>query len=189
MKSLTMLYVLFILTPDMISQDFNLFDNYFIDETMRIDYYHIGNATEEFITMDQIYKYGMWAGSRKYLIDDLNIGRYCVKIYDSATNELIFSKGFDSYFGEYKTSNEGIEGIKRTFHETVLIPYPKNKIIFSMERRDQKQMLLEFYRKEVDPGDMMIISDDVKDRQVKIYNSQLNGDPHNRVDVVILGEG
>ena len=66
-----------------LSQNFADFDKYFLDETMRIDYHHVGNAVEEIITMDQIYKYGIWAGSRKSLIDNLNLGRYCVKIYDA----------------------------------------------------------------------------------------------------------
>ncbi|MGB5287903.1 MAG: M64 family metallopeptidase [Ignavibacteriaceae bacterium] len=181
--------LLLFFTPFVLAQDLDFFHEYFIDETMRIDYYHIGNSSEEIITMDQIYKYGIWAGSRKYLIDDLNLGRYCVKIYDAATNQLIFSKGFDSYFGEYKTSSEGLEGIKKTFHESVLIPYPKNKIIFSMERRDEKQSLFEFFRREIDPNDVMIIRDEIKNRQVKVYDSESNGDPHSRVDVVIIGEG
>lgn len=183
------LFLISLLTSPAISQDIEMFNNYFIDETMRIDYYHIGNAAEEFITVDQIYKYGIWAGSRIHLIDDLNLGRYCVKIYDAASNQLIYSKGFDSYFGEYKTSTEGIEGIKKTFQESAIIPYPKNKIIFSMERRDQKQMLFEFFRKEINPDDIMIIRDEVKNKQVKVYNADSNGDPHKRVDVVILGEG
>jgi hypothetical protein len=172
-----------------INQVFADFDKFFNDETMRIDYFHIGNSTEELITLDQVYKYGIWAGSRKYLVDDLNLGRYCAKIYDAATNQLIFSKGFDSYFGEYKTSTEGLNGIKRTFQESVLIPYPKNKIIFSLERRDEKQNLFEFFRTEIDPADVMIIRDEVKNKQVKVYDAESNGDPHDRVDIVILGEG
>ncbi len=188
-KLILILFLSSFLTSTTFSQAFAAFDKYFIDETMRIDYFHIGNAKEEFITKDQIYKYGIWAGSRVHLIDEMNLGRYCVKIYDAASNELIYSKGFDSYFGEYKTSSEGLEGIQKTFHESAIIPYPKNKIIFAMERRDEKQNLFEFYRREIDPQDIMIIRDDVKNKMVKVYNADSNGDPHNRVDVVILGEG
>ena len=182
-------FLISLCTISVTGQSIETFNKYFIDETMRIDYFHIGDAKEEFITLDQIYKYGIWAGSRKNLIDNLNLGRYCVKIYDAASNELIYSKGFDSYFGEYKTSTEGIEGIKKTFHESAIIPFPKNKIIFSMERRDEKQMLFEFLRREIDPNDIMIIRDEVKDKMVKVYNADSNGDPHNRADIVILGEG
>lgn len=190
MKNLTIVaFLTSLLISSAMSQSFENFDKYFLDETMRIDYFHIGNATEEFITLDQIYKYGIWAGSRKNLIDDMNLGRYCVKIYDAASNILIYSKGFDSYFGEYKTSSEGIEGIKKTFHESAIVPYPKSKIIFAMERRDEKQNLFEFFSREIDPADIMIIRDQVKDKMVKVYNADSNGDPHNRTDVVILGEG
>jgi hypothetical protein len=119
----------------------------------------------------------------------MNLGRYCVKIYDAASNELIYSKGFDSYFGEYKTSSEGIAGIKKTFHESAIIPFPKNKIIFAMERRDEKQNLFEFFSKEIDPEDIMIIRDEIKGKFVKVYNADSNGDPHSKADIVILGEG
>ena len=188
-KVIFILFLSSILTTSLFSQDFSTFKKYFIDETMRIDYYHIGNAKEEFITLDQIYKYGIWAGSRTNLIDEMNLGRYQVKIYDAESGEVIYTKGFDSYFGEYKTSQAGIDGILKTFHETAIIPYPKNKIVFAMERRDEEQMLFEFYRTEIDPNDVMIIRDEIKDRQVYVYDAESNGDPHNRVDVVIIGEG
>jgi len=178
-----------LLTSSALSQEFGNFNKYFLDETMRIDYFHVGEAKDEFITLDQIYKYGIWAGSRVHLIDNMNLGRYCVKIYDAASGELIYSKGFDSYFGEYKTSSDGMAGIKKTFQESAVIPYPKSKIIFSIERRDKEQNLFEFFRREIDPADIMIVRDKIKDKMVKVYSADSNGDPHSRVDVVILGEG
>jgi len=170
-------------------QDLSTFNKYFLDETMRIDYYHIGNAKEESITLDQIYRYGIWAGSRVHLIDEMNLGRYLAKIYDAASGQVIYSRGFDSYFGEYKTSSDGLAGISKTFSESAIIPYPRNKIIFTMERRDEKQNLFEFYRTEIDPENVMIIRDEVKDNLVRVYDAESNGDPHNRTDIVILGEG
>ncbi|MBT8378648.1 MAG: IgA Peptidase M64 [Ignavibacteria bacterium] len=181
--------LLFLLTSNLVAQDLDFFDQYFVDQTMRIDYYHIGDANEEYITLDQVYKYGIWAGSRVRLFDELNLGRYCVNIYDAESNLLLYSKGFDSYFGEYKTSDNGLDGIQKTFHETILIPYPKNKIIFSFEKRDNLQELFEIYRMEIDPDDVMIIRDEIKDRQVKVYDSEMNGDPHTRVDIAVIGEG
>jgi len=190
MKKLIQLqFISVIISFSLSAQDFEFFDRYFYDQTMRIDYFHIGNAMEEFVTLDQVYRYGIWAGSRTHLFDELNLGRYAVKIYDVESNLLIYSKGFDSFFGEYKTSDKGSEGIQKTFHETILIPYPKNKVILSFEKRDNVQELYEIYRMEIDPEDVMIIRDEIKDRQVKVYDSELNGDPHSRVDIVIIGEG
>ncbi|GMR25591.1 MAG: IgA Peptidase M64 [Ignavibacteria bacterium] len=172
-----------------IAQNFETFNKYFIDKTMRIDYYHIGDADTELITVDQVYQYGIWAGSRVHLIDNFNNGRYYIKIYDAASGELIFSKGFDSYFGEYKTSTAALDGIKKTFHESALIPYPNSKIIFALEMRDDKNLLNEFFRREINPDDVDIRRDDLGDLSVMVFETDENGDPHKRVDVVILGEG
>ena len=130
-KAFSLIAVLILMNSTNFAQDIEYFDRYFTDQTMRIDYYHIGDANEEYITLDQIYQYGIWAGSRVRLIDEMDLGRYAVKIYDGESNLLIYSKGFDSYFGEYKTSDRGLDGIQKTYHETVLIPFPKGKIIFS----------------------------------------------------------
>ena len=156
---------------------------------MRIDYFHIGDAIEEFITIDQVYQYGTWAGSRVNLLDNFNNGRYYVNIFDAESRELIFSKGFDSYFGEYKTSEDAIDRIKRTYHETALIPYPQNMIIFSIEKRDRNNHMFQIFTEHIDPADVSIIRDEIKDRSVVIYEADKNSDPHSRVDIAILGEG
>jgi hypothetical protein len=92
-----------------------LFDDFFMDKTMRLDYFHIGDAREEWITVDRIYEQGIWAGHRINLIDPFNNGRYYIKVYD-LSGRLIYSKGFDSYFGEYKTTDLAMKGLKRTYH-------------------------------------------------------------------------
>jgi hypothetical protein len=184
-------FILFIVICNSSSsaQVFDNFDKFFIDKTMRIDYFHIGDAQTEIITIDQIYNYGIWAGSRAHLIDEFNVGRYCVKIYDKNSEELIYSKGFDSYFGEYKTSTAALDGIKKTFHESAIIPYPKEKIIFALERRNKENKLNEFFRQEIDPDDVNIRRDDLNDLRVMVFETDKNGDPHKRVDVAVIAEG
>ena len=171
------------------AQVFDKFDDFFIDKTMRVDYFHIGDAQTEIITIDQIYKYGIWAGSRVHLIDEFNVGRYYVKIYDKNSEELIYSKGFDSYFGEYQTSSEALDGIKKTYHESALIPYPKVKILFTIERRNKENKLIEFFTREIDPDDVNIRRDDLVDLMTMVFETDKNGDPHKRVDVAIIAEG
>ena len=165
------------------------FSDYFKDQTMRIDYFHIGDANTEMVTIDQVYRYGKWAGSTKSLIDDFDNGAYYYKIFDAASGKLIFSRGFDSYFKEYQTSDEASKGIKRTYNESAIIPFPKNKIKFVLEKRDKQNKLNEVFSAEIDPSDLYIIKDAVKDKAVKVYKSHFSGDPHSKVDVVILGDG
>ncbi|PKL84294.1 MAG: peptidase M64 [Ignavibacteriae bacterium HGW-Ignavibacteriae-3] len=165
------------------------FNGYFTDQTMRIDYFHIGDAASELVTIDQVYQYGTWAGSVKNLIDEFNNGAYYYKIYDLSTGKLIFSKGFDSYFKEYQTSDAASKGIKRTYHESAIIPFPKVKIRFVLEKRDRMNILNEVFSSEIDPADLYIIKDSVKDNAVKVFESHMGGEPHTSLDVVILGDG
>jgi hypothetical protein len=183
------LFFLMILFVDIAAQINIRFDDYFIDKTMRIDYFHIGDAASEVVTIDHIYKYGIWAGSLNNLLDNLNNGAYHYKIYDAASGKLIYSLGFDSYFKEYQTSEEAANGIKRTYHESAIIPFPKNKIKFVLEKRDKQNKFNEAFSTEIDPFDLYIIKDAVKDKNAKIYKIHSNGDPHKKVDVVILGDG
>ena len=117
-----MLICLMALTACSQTKSQDVFVRHFVDKTMRIDYYHSGDARQELVTLDHVYEYGVWAGSLHNLIDRFDNGRYYTKIYDLDSGELIFSKGFDSYFGEYKTTSEALDGVKRTYHETVLMP-------------------------------------------------------------------
>ncbi len=164
------------------------FNDDFVDKTMRIDYFHIGNAEEEIITIDKIYVGGVWAGSKKNLIDNFNNGRYYVKVYDLNSKKLIFSKGFDSYFGEYKTTDPAIKGKKRTYHETVLIPFPKNKIKIEFEVRGKDFELKPFFSEIIDPQDIFIIKESPM-KDVEVIEVLRNGKPENMLDIVIVAEG
>jgi hypothetical protein len=165
------------------------FNDFFHDQTLRIDFYHSGDAKSETITLDRCYRYGTWAGSRLRLTNLSETGRYFVEIHDPATNQLIFSRGFDSYFGEYKTSNPALQGIARTYHESILIPLPRNRVCFTLKGRDRENQWHELYDSEIDPQDITIIHENYIDESVRVMNSHYSGDPHGRVDLVILAEG
>jgi len=182
---LVLILVIFSSAP---AQDNVRFEDYFTDLTLRIDYFHIGNSGEEVITIDQLYQQGIWAGSRRNLIDPFNIGRYSVKIYDEVSGNLVYSKGFDSYFGEYKTTDAALGGEKRTFHESVLIPYPQNRIIFTLEVRNRENRLLPLFKKTIDPASNSIHKERPGDGTY-VFEAFLSGDPHTKVDVAIIGEG
>jgi hypothetical protein len=164
------------------------FDKYFVDQTMRVDYFHTGNSKEEMITLDRVYEQGIWAGSRRNLIDPFNCGRYCVKVFDVASGELIFSKGFDSYFGEYKTADAAIRGVKKTYHESALIPFPKKKINFSVELRNRENILQPIFSAEIDPADIFINREPLAEG-VKVFEVLKNGNPHEKVDIAFVAEG
>ncbi len=189
MKRASFLFIIILSISAMLSCQTRLdFDRFFVDKTMRIDYFHSGDAKEERVTLDQVYEQGIWAGSRKNLLDEFNNGRYYAKVYDSSSGELIFSKGFDSYFGEYKTTNQALQGTKRTYHETVLIPYPKKGIVFALEVRNRENILQPLFSQEVDPAALTIIKERLG-KGVKVIDILKSGDPHHKVDIAFIAEG
>lgn len=190
MKFLLKIFILFIFTVMTVYSQSNVgFDNYFVNKTLRIDYYHIGDKNSEIITLDRIYQYGIWAGSLKNLIDHFNNGKYYAKVYDVKSGRLIFSKGFDSYFGEYITSTPAEKGIKRTYSESVLIPSPKKEIKFEIYKRNRFNKLERIFSCRINPDSTDIVRDNMRDKTIKVINEVSNGDPHHKVDIAVLAEG
>jgi IgA Peptidase M64/Peptidase M64 N-terminus len=185
---LAVLSSLILATTGCVAAEPPAFDRWFLDETLRIDYFHTGNSDEEIVSLDQMWRQGIWAGSRTRLLDNLDLGRYYAKVYDSASGELLYSRGFDSYFGEWKTTAPAAEGVRRTYQESALVPFPKAPIDFVLEVRQADYALAEIYRVKIDPAGYLIREDELSDDAV-IVKAAYGGDSHSRVDVVILGEG
>ncbi len=164
------------------------FEALFHDETLRIDYFHTGDATEEIISLDQMWRQGTWAGSRTRLVDELDLGRYYAKAFDAESGELLWSRGFDSYYGEWKTTSKAANGMRRTYHESALMPLPRKPVVFTLSVRVQDNSLDEIYRVEIDPEDWRIRRDALP-ADVQVVKAAVHGDSHPRVDIAIVGEG
>ena len=80
------------------------FDLYFMPKTMRLDYTHTGNNATEMYAFDEVYQESVWAGPRTRLIDESNLGQYRFEIFDKNSGTLLYSRGFCSVFGEWKTT-------------------------------------------------------------------------------------
>lgn len=164
------------------------FDDYFENQTMRVDYYHMANKTDDFITIDRIYRQGPWAGNPNSLIDPFDNGKYYAKVYDTVSGKLIFSKGFNSYCSEYKTTDAAAKGIKRTYHESALIPFPKQEIKFTLEQRDKRNRLCPMFEQIIDPKSIEINRESLA-AGVTVIEILKNGNPHNKVDIAFAAEG
>jgi len=175
-------FLVFNCTPTTISD----FEKYFSAATLRIDYIHTGNAIQESVELDELYQYDFWAGSKVRLIDSLDYGAYYHKIYELESGKLIYSKGFDSYFKEYQTSSPALEGKLKQFHESAIVPFPKEKVAFALEKRDKSGIMKEVFRREIDPNKASIPE---MDKGIKIFTTQESGPSENKADIAIVGEG
>ena len=133
------------------------FEERFVDATLRIDTFHTGNGSEEVVTLDNVNRQGMWAGSRTHLLEPFGFGGYLAKVVDPSSGTLLFSKGYDTYFGEYRTTPAAEKGVRRTYHESVLIPCPKGKVRFAIEARGRDGSLKEIFSTEIDPSAVTVL--------------------------------
>ena len=119
---------------------------FFTENTMRVDLHHMGTKGEERLSLDQVYEEGAWAGSRTQTLDTLNLGEYLLRVYDKATNMLIYSRGYSTVFNEWQTTDEAVSGAYRTFEESVRLPYPHKAVQVSRQAHDLPRLLLDSYR-------------------------------------------
>lgn len=164
------------------------FDDFFLDKSMRIDYYQTGTATKSIISLDEVIEEPYWAGSLTQLIDTTNLGNHLVAIHDSASGRLIYSRGFSSIFQEWQTTREARREIFRTFSASVLIPYPQETIIMKLFSRDSLNEFKAEFSTTIDPH-TRIIQREAPKYEYKAKSLIKNGDPHRKVDILILPEG
>jgi hypothetical protein len=164
------------------------FDRFFIDNTMRIDYFHSGAKSNESFALDHIFAYPKWAGNKINLIDDRNLGEYLVKIYDAKSDQLIYSHGYCTLFNEWQTTDEALKGLFKTFSESALIPFPKESVKMVIARRDRKMKFNDIFTTTIDPKDP-IINRENRNPDFKVSKILENGPPDKKVDLVIIGDG
>jgi hypothetical protein len=163
------------------------FKSYFENKTMRVDYFHSGNATEEHFSIDRILNDGMWAGSKQMVIDELKLGLYFFEVYDLNSGRLLYSRGYASIFGEWQTIPEASEKWG-TFHESVRFPWPINPVKLVINKRNSKNVFKKIWETQIDPSTRSVNpSEPVK--TLKTHNLLKNGSDQNKVDIVILGDG
>ena len=93
-------------------------------QTMRVDFYHTGNAKEERFALDRVVVEPLqWPGNPSRPIDDTNRGKYFFEVIDQATSKVLYSRGFSSIYGEWETTGEAGK-LDRTFEESLRFPAP-----------------------------------------------------------------
>ena len=92
--------------------------------TMRVDYYHPGDAKNEIFSLDRIVIEPLpWPGNLRRTIDETNSGKYIFEVRNRGTNRLLYSRGFSSIFGEWEITEEA-KHVHRTFSESLRFPAP-----------------------------------------------------------------
>src|SRR5829696_5031786 len=156
--------------------------------TMRVDYYHTGDASQEVFSIDRVVIEPLpWPGDPAQAIDSSNLGKYLFEVRDAKTKQLLYSRGFASIYGEWETTDEA-KTMKRTFQESLRFPAPAVPVTIVLKKRDAKNVFQDVWTTTIDPADQFV------DRSkptppAPLITIQKTGDPEARVDFLILGDG
>jgi len=157
-------------------------------QTMRLDYYHTGDASQEVFSVDRVVIEPLpWPGDPAQAIDSSNLGKYLFEIRDLKSNQLLYSRGFASIYGEWETTDEA-KSMKRTFNESLRFPAPTSPVSAVLKKRDAKNVFQDIWTTTIDPADQFV------DRSkpaapAPLITIQKTGEPETRVDFLILGDG
>jgi len=155
--------------------------------TLRVDYYHTGNAHEEWFSLDRVVREPLdWPGNPHHAIDETNLGNYMFEVRERLSGRLLYSRGFNSVFGEWMTTEEALHA-NRTFSESLRFPAPEMPVEVSLKERKENGFR-EVWKTVVDPRDKFV------DRSRPpspgpLMELQKMGDPAGKVDLLLLGDG
>ncbi|HEU4434833.1 MAG TPA: M64 family metallopeptidase [Pyrinomonadaceae bacterium] len=157
-------------------------------QTMRLDYYHTGDATSEVFSVDRVVIEPLpWPGDPKQAIDASNLGKYFFEVHDLKSKHLLYSRGFASIYGEWETTDEA-KTIKRTFQESLRFPAPTAPVSVVLKKRDAKNNWQDIWTTTIDPSDMFI-DRSKRTSSAPLITIQKTGEPEAKVDFLILGDG
>jgi len=164
----------------------NMFDIYFKDKSLRIDYSLAGNHEETRAFLIQLKEEPYWGGSLTNLVDTFNYGDYRVLVKDEEEDRLIYSRGFSNLFFEWQDTEEA-KTLSRSFYESLTIPFPKIPVSVEIQARDRNYIFNTVYKLDVNPNDIQI----KKDKQLKyeVEKIHYSGDHHKKLDIVIIPDG
>jgi len=163
------------------------FDQMFTADTMRVDYSHTGGRGTEIVALDRVVNDGPWPGSRTRLIDDTNLGKYLFEVIDRDTNQVIYSRGFASIYGEWETTGDAKESYG-TFGESVRFPWPRKPVQLVLKKRDAKNAFHECWSTLVDPSSRSVNPAKLAPMG-KVITLWESGPPSTKVDLLLLGDG
>jgi hypothetical protein len=156
--------------------------------TMRVDYYHTGTADTEYFSLDRVLIEPLpWPGNLNKSVDNTNLGKYFFEVIDRRTNQVTYSRGFASIYGEWETTDEARK-MHRTFHESFRFPEPKEEVQIILKKRDENNAFKEIWTFLVNPGDMFVDRSKSK-APAPLLELEKNGEPSTKVDFLILGDG
>lgn len=157
-------------------------------DTLRLDYFHGGTATEERFSIDRLVREPLpWPGNPDRPLDSTFRGKYAFAIVPQGATEPGYTRSFSSIYGEWETTGEARE-IRRSFEESLRFPDPGIPFHLVISKRNGNNDFEEIWRTELDPSDYLVHEESAA-YATEVIPIVENGAPAHKVDLLLLGDG
>ena len=131
------------------------FDDYFTDQTLRLDYTFSGNAARQDIYVDKLNVSPRWYGKRKRLAELPVEGNGQITVRDHRTGLAIYRNSFSTLFQEWLSYDEA-KTEKKSFENVFLVPMPKDTVDITIDLRNNRRKIMATLTHTVVPTDILI---------------------------------
>ena len=131
------------------------FDDYFCNQTLRLDYTFSGNAERQDIYVDKLNVSPLWYGKRQRLAEIPVEGNGQITVKDHRTGRVIYKNSFSTLFQEWLTYDEA-KTTKKSFENVFLVPMPKDTVEVTVDLRNNRREIVATMTHTVVPTDILI---------------------------------
>lgn len=136
----------------MVAQNFN---DYFKDQTLRIDYTFAGNKDKQMIAVDELNAMPRWYGKKQHLSELPIEGNGQITVRDHHSGRVIYRNSFSTLFQEW-LSEPGSTNNTQSFENVFLVPMPKDTIDVTLDLRNNRREIMASLTHQVVPNDILI---------------------------------
>ena len=183
MKRTFFLIILFVLVCTSRGQ---VFEQFFRDSTLRVDYIFAGDNRSQQIYYHEATQFPGWAGRKHRLSEKFLNGNGQIMVKDVHSGQVIYVNTFSALFLEWQTEEEATK-VKKAFENSLLIPFPKREVEVTVTLTDTHQKVSAQLTHKISPDDILI-----KKVNAPLYPYHYllkSGDKSDCVDIAIISEG
>lgn len=159
-----------------------------VPNTLRVDIQHGGDAKAEHYALERVVVEPLpWPGNPGQPLDTTNRGSQKFEVADAATGKILYSRGYATVFGEWRTTEEA-KATQRSFQESLRLPMPAKPVRITVFGRDTANAFVPQWSVTIDPKAL-----DVEHAATRAPANPIairrSGDPATKVDLLLLGDG
>ncbi len=163
------------------------FDDYFTDQTLRVDYLFSGDHNTQNIAVDELLVEPRWYGKRHRLAEVPVEGNGQITVRDHHSGRVIYRNSFSTLFQEWQQEPEALNKVK-SFENVFLVPLPKDTADITLDLRNNRREISSSMTHQIVPSDILIRPIGYKD-VTSFETLQKASDSTNCIHLAYLAEG